>query len=295
MLTAAVALVAVVLTAAGSGGLIWRANQNLHQALESERRGAYFQRIALAEREWEGNNLGRMEQLLDDCPEDLRGWEWRYLKRLRYGDHLLLRHESAIYSVAFSPDGQYLATATKDGVVRLWRATTGRELQKWQAHENSAASVRFSADSRFLASGGHDAKVKVWDVQMVLQDEDPAPQVQLEHSDRVRVWSVTFSPDGQRLASAGGRSTDARGEVKVWDLQLRQEVFTLGNFIDRPTCVRFSPDGRRLAVVSPQLVQLCDAQTGREQLRWRDPQEGFAEAAFSPDGRRSPRLPAFFR
>src|SRR5437867_4371468 len=54
-LTAAVVALAVVLTAAGSGGLIWRSNQDLHQALESERRGAYSQRIALAEREWGGN------------------------------------------------------------------------------------------------------------------------------------------------------------------------------------------------------------------------------------------------
>ena len=84
LLTAAVVALVVVLTAAGSGGLIWRANQDLHQALDRERLTAYIQRIALAEREWAANNLGRMEQLLDDCPEDLRGWEWHYLKRLRY-------------------------------------------------------------------------------------------------------------------------------------------------------------------------------------------------------------------
>src|SRR5262249_16979021 len=40
----------------------------------------YFQRIASAEREWSANNFGRMYQLLEECPEDLRGWEWSYLK-----------------------------------------------------------------------------------------------------------------------------------------------------------------------------------------------------------------------
>src|SRR5262249_11553704 len=190
-----------VLTAAGSGVLIWRANQDLHQALESEhqalgreRRGAYFQRIALAEREWAGNNLGRMEQLLDACPGDLRGWEWRYLKRLRYGALPPLRHESPVYGVAFSPpDGQYLATATQAGAIRLWQAKTGQELRKWPAH-TSATSVVFSPDGRYLASGGFDAKVKVWDVQTVLQGEVQAPLLQLEHTSRVRVWSVSFSP-----------------------------------------------------------------------------------------------------
>ncbi|HEY7157423.1 MAG TPA: serine/threonine-protein kinase, partial [Gemmataceae bacterium] len=165
LLTASVVALAVVLTAAGSGVLIWRANHDLHQALDRERRGAYFQRIALAEREWATNNLSRMEELLGQCPEDLRGWEWRYLKRLRYGALPPRHHESPVYSVAFSPDGQYLATATKDGFVRLCRAKTGQELQKWHAHERSATCVQFSHDSRYLASGGWDATVKVWDVE----------------------------------------------------------------------------------------------------------------------------------
>jgi eukaryotic-like serine/threonine-protein kinase len=126
LVTAAVVALAAVLTAAGSGVLIWWKNQDLRQALESERRGAYSQRIALAEQAWAANNLRQMEELLDACPEDLRGWEWRYLKRLRYGTLPPLRHESGVYSVAFSPEGQYLATATKDGFVRLWQAKNRR-------------------------------------------------------------------------------------------------------------------------------------------------------------------------
>ena len=111
-----------------------------------------------------------MEQLLDDCPEDLRGWEWRYLKRLRSGGLSPLRHESAVLSVAFSRDGKLLATGTRAGVVSIWQAKTSQELRNWPAHQENATTVLFSPDGRYLATGSRDKTVKVWDVSQ-LSDE----------------------------------------------------------------------------------------------------------------------------
>src|SRR5262249_25853084 len=206
--------------------------------LERERRNSYYQRIALAGREWSANNLSRMEALLEQCPADLRDWEWYYLKRLRYGTLLPLRHESGVYSVAFSPDGQYLATATKDGFVRLCQAKTGQERQKWLAHEKNATAIRFSPDGRYLATGSWDQTGRVGGVERALQGEFNEPLLRREHASRV--WSVTFSPDGQRLASAGGREAHEKGEVKVWDLKTGQEALTW-NFTRAVRCVEFSP------------------------------------------------------
>ena len=280
MLTSSAVASTVFLTVAVSTVLIWR-------ALGRERREAYLQRIALAEREWAGNNLGRMEQLLHACPGDLRNWEWRYLKRLRYGALPPLRHESGVFGVTFSPDGQYLATATRDGIVRLCRATSGQELRKWQAHAGTATCVQFSPDSRYLASGGWDRTAKVWGVQKVLQGEVAAPLLRVEHTDPVvRVWSVSFSPDGQRLASAGGREAEEKGELKVWDMSTSEELLKLGSLTREIRCVQFSSDGRRLAMCGQDMLQVRDAQTGREELTWRDPQGSFERLAFSPDGRR---------
>ena len=96
-------------------------------------------------------------------------------------------------------------------------------------------------------------QVKVWDVEKVLQGEVQRLSSAWKHTSRV--WSVTFSPDGQRLASAGGREADEKGEVKVWDMNTGQEALTLSSFTWAVRCVQFSPDGRRLATASAELVQ----------------------------------------
>jgi hypothetical protein len=96
--------------------LIWvakedlnRANADLKQSLERERQNDYYLRIALAERELAANNLSRMQQLLDECPPELRGWVWHYLSRLRYKNLAPLRHEAAVFCAVFSPDGRRIA------------------------------------------------------------------------------------------------------------------------------------------------------------------------------------------
>src|SRR5262249_17510069 len=55
------------------------AKDELQQALRRERQNSYYERVALADREWSANNLSGAEQALDACPTDLRGWEWHYL------------------------------------------------------------------------------------------------------------------------------------------------------------------------------------------------------------------------
>src|SRR5262249_42774462 len=57
------------------------ANDALLRAIDHEQLASYFQRIALAGREVEARNIGRAEELLEECPAPLRGWEWHYLKR----------------------------------------------------------------------------------------------------------------------------------------------------------------------------------------------------------------------
>src|SRR5262249_34576759 len=100
--------------------LIGRANQGVNQALErerqlreQERQHSYYQLIALAERELSANNLSRAEQLLRQCPPELRGWEWYYLKRLRYPGLQPLSHSGLVHFAVFSPDDRRIASCSQ--------------------------------------------------------------------------------------------------------------------------------------------------------------------------------------
>src|SRR5262249_9764800 len=142
-----------------------RAKDNLEDALEHQRVEAYFQRIALAHSELSVHNLRRALELLDECPDYLRDWEWHYLQRLCRTDPVTLRGQGGgVRGVAFSPDGRSLAAANTDGTVGLFDLETGMELPSLHGHKGKVRCVAFHPLGTRLASVGTDLTVKVWDL-----------------------------------------------------------------------------------------------------------------------------------
>jgi WD40 repeat protein/serine/threonine protein kinase len=270
---AGVIMILALVASLVSSALIWRAKEELRQTLERERVNSYYQRIALAEREWSANDLGRMQQTLEACPADLRGWEWHYLRRLPYRTLPPLNHDNLVHGAAFSPDSRRIASADHNGVVKVWDVQTGQVVfPPLQAHAGPCFSVAFSPDGRCFATRSRE-KIKIWDA------ETGEPIRTLEGNPAE--GRLAFSPDGRRLSSALGK------EVKIWEVATGDELLTLEGHSDNVRDVAFSPDGGRLASASDdRTVKVWDAESGRELLCFRSHTLKVKSVAFSPDSKR---------
>jgi hypothetical protein len=100
--------------ALGVGGVVWQWRK-AEAALTALASTLYFKQINLAESYLERNQADRAATILDECPPELRRWEWHYLKRQSSPEVMRLRgHTDLVVNVAFSPDGKWLASAAPE-------------------------------------------------------------------------------------------------------------------------------------------------------------------------------------
>ena len=78
---------------------------------------------------------------------------------------MFIGHQNIVSTLAFSPDGRYLATASEDLSINLWDLGSGKRIKKMTGHTASIYSLSFSAESSLLVSGGADWTVRCWDVK----------------------------------------------------------------------------------------------------------------------------------
>ena len=178
------------------------------------------------------------------------------------------------WSVAFSPDGSLLASASEDKKVRLWDARSWKLTRTLDGHEEGVNSVAFSQDGKIIASASNDKTVKLWDAQNA-----STLKTLTGHTDEV--YFVAFSPDSRLLASAAKDKT-----IKLWNTQSGRELRTLTGHRDVVWAVAFSSDGKILASASrDKTVRLWEVQSGKEIRRLTGHTRAVIAVAFSPDGK----------
>jgi WD40 repeat protein/serine/threonine protein kinase len=269
------------------------ANQQLQEQL-------YDNSIAVAERELTLNqDVSLASDLLDRCPEHLRGWEWDYLVRLRDGTRQpLTGHTKGLWMAAFSPDGRRIATASIDGTAKVWDADTGQLQLTYKGHAIFGISLpgvpsvpvmclAFSPDGKHIASGSftpnplnlRDSRgvVKVW-------SPDDGHEVLTFTGQQGVILSVTYSPDGNQIASS---SINEDHSFVVWDAATGKNERVIRAHAMHVHKLRYSPDGRLLASASTDgVVKLWNAQTLQLVRSIEAHRAPVVDVAFSPDGSR---------
>jgi WD40 repeat protein len=275
-----VALVVAVL-AAGLAGFAWQYHKTA-LALEESQGHLYVSNILLAQTRLSAGEFDLAEEALRQCPpvgepDDRRPWEWRYLLRQWRPEVVVLRgHDGTVTDVDYSPTGNAVATASRDGTVRLWDPRTGEPTRVLTGHDTWVQAVRFVDNGRVLVAAGEDLSVRRWNV-------------------------ADGTPLGEPMAGAGsllaGSISTPRfavgawgGSVAVYDARTGLPVGRPRQLEDMPHTVALSPDGRIVAAsYQPHRLVAWEVDTGRA-VRLELPAE-FRERrevltlAFSPDGR----------
>ena len=215
---------------------------------------------------------------------------WTYDVNSDKAPALLTTDMAGAHNVSFSPNGQILASAGEDGLIRLWDVSTGEHKETFIAEHGRSLRVLFSRDGDTLASWG-SYEVNLWDVATSTHRKTTR-----EYEDFI---NASINAGGGTLASIDSRNNFVRllegiiagkkmrdPTIRLFDVITGKADKKLRGHTKEVKSVVFSPDGRTLASGSAdKTVRLWDVATGKHQKTLKGHRKSIDSIAFSADGR----------
>ncbi|NEO91603.1 MAG: TIR domain-containing protein [Moorea sp. SIO3G5] len=185
-----------------------------------------------------------------------------------------MRHEKAVTSAVFSPDGSRILTASKDKTAKLWNLK-GELIKSLDEHSAWVNSAVFSTDGNTIVTTSEDKTAKLWDKEGNLLKTLPGHDC--VRNGQCQVNSAVFSPDGQTILTASDDNT-----AKLWHKQ-GQLINTLRGHKDIVVSAVFSPDGQTILTASEDNTAKLWDKDGKF-ITTLNQDRGLTSAVFSPDG-----------
>ncbi|MBE9225241.1 AAA-like domain-containing protein [Phormidium sp. LEGE 05292] len=221
-----------------------------------------------------------------------------------------------VFSVSFSPSGQYIATTAENGIIQIVDIIHNKTINLKSHNNQSVRSVSFSPDGKYIATAGEDGTARIWTLS--------GKELRQLKGHKGEVWSVSFSRDSKRVLTAG-----EDGTARIWDLSGKQLIelkghqgsiwnamFSLddkyiatagrdgtariwhssGRELKKLTghqgsviSLSFDPKGKRLATTGEdgivRLWNLAESSFGQPLEKWKNSRDAVLNISFSPDGK----------
>ncbi|MBD0263474.1 MAG: hypothetical protein ICV78_12345 [Tolypothrix sp. Co-bin9] len=176
-----------------------------------------------------------------------------------------------VLSLAFSPNGKFLAIGDMNSEIRLYQVSDWQQLKIFTGHTDWVSVIAFNHDNSILASGSEDQTIKLWNVTTgqclnTLQGHEQG------------IWSLVFTSDGKLVSSSDDKN------VKIWDVSTGQCLKTLQGHQNMVRTVVLCPDNKVLVSGSvDKTLKVWDVSTGQCLRTLQEHNEGIWSVAISPD------------
>jgi WD40 repeat protein len=180
-------------------------------------------------------------------------------------------HCDEVWDVSFSPNGEMIATASRDKTVKLWQRDDGKLIRTLRGHTDGVLSVSFNPKDQMLASAGYDKNILFWNT-----NDGSLIKTLSGNTDGVR--HLSFSPNNNMLASVS-----LVGEiVKLWNIS-SNPIPSLTGHSDWVFDVSFSHDGQTIATASRDNTVKLWQRDGKLLQTLTEHKKAVWDVTFSPD------------